>query len=114
MKNPLEQNPLDFSSENNENHNHNISVRELLDSLNKAFEVLLDIYNEIRNGADFPSQRRQATIIPIPKVGENLSDSGNYRPVSLTSCICKTFERMVNTRLIWYLEYHSLSLSDWF
>ena len=73
-----------------------------------SLEVLLDIYNEIWSGGDFPSQWREATIIPIPKAGKNLSDPGNYRPIALTSCICKTFERMVNTRLVWYLEYHAI------
>ena len=74
----------------------------------KSLEVLLDIYNEISSGGDFPSQWRKATIIPIPKAGKNLSDPGNYRPIALTSCIYKTFEQMVNTRLVWYLEYHAI------
>ena len=68
-----------------------------------SLEVLLDICNEIWSG-----EWREATIIPIPKAGKNLSDPGNYRPIALTSCICKTFERMINTRLIWYLEYHAI------
>jgi len=66
--------------------------------MKKALEVLLDIYYVIWYGGDFPSQSQ--------KQEKNLSDPGNYRPISLTSCICKTFERLVNTRLVWYLKYH--------
>ena len=46
----------------------------------------------------------EATVIPIPKPGKDHSDPGNYRPIALTSCLCKTMERMVNDRLMWYLE----------
>ena len=51
---------------------------------------------------------KQATIIPIPKPGKDNTDPSNYRPIALTSCLCKTLERMINTCLIWFLESNGL------
>ena len=52
----------------------------------------------------FPAQWRAASVIPIPKPGKDHSDPLSYRPIALTSCLCKILERMINQRLIWYLE----------
>ena len=50
----------------------------------------------------------QPTIIPIPKPGKDNTNSNNYRPIALTSCICRTLERMINERLVWYLETNNI------
>ena len=55
---------------------------------------------------DFPSLWKTTLIIPVPKLGKVLSDPGSYRPIALTSCLCKTMEQMVNSRLTLYLELH--------
>ena len=55
-----------------------------------------------------PSSCQEATITPIPKPGKDQSNPTNYRPIALTSCICKTMERMVNDRLVWTLERERL------
>ena len=44
----------------------------------------------------FPEDWHKAVIIPIPKPGKDKTESTNYRPIALTSCICKTKERMIN------------------
>jgi hypothetical protein len=43
-------------------------------------------------------------VIPIPKPGQDAADPGNYRPIALTSCLYKTFKRLVNERLVQFLE----------
>ena len=43
-------------------------------------------------------------MIPVHKKGKDKSKSPSYRPISLTSCVVKTMERIVNARLMWYLE----------
>ena len=55
----------------------------------------------------FPESWRLATVIPIPKPNKDHAEPKNYRPIALTSCLCKTLERMINKRLVWYLEQQS-------
>jgi ribonuclease HI len=73
-----------------------------------ALETLLAIFNDTWLTGNFPPGWSQATIIPIPKPGKGSTDPGNYRPIALTSCLCKTFERLVNDRLVWYLETNNI------
>ena len=48
------------------------------------------------------------SLLPIAKPGKDSKGTNNYRPIALTSCVCKTMERMINDRLVWYLESSSL------
>ena len=70
--------------------------------------LLSNIFNEIWISVDFPSDWRNTIIITIPKAGKDPTNPTNYCPIALTSCICKTMERMINRRLVWYLESHKL------
>ena len=71
---------------------------------NEALQTLLGALNDIWYSGNFPDSWRTSTVIPVPKPGKDKSDSSNYRPIALTSCICKIMDRMVNNRLVWYLE----------
>ena len=63
--------------------------------------LLLYIFNHIWLMQDFPTSWKTAIIIPVPKPRKVLSDPGSYRPIAHTSCLCKTMERMVNSRSEW-------------
>lgn len=66
--------------------------------------LLLDIFNSIWREKNFPETWRKATVIPIPKPGKDHTNPTNYRPIALTSCLCKLIEKLVNQRLVWFLE----------
>lgn len=54
---------------------------------------------------------KEAIIIPIRKPGKDGSRPGSYRPIALTSHICKLMERMVNERLTYFLEEREMVAS---
>ncbi len=125
-----EKKPLTLNSDNSESYNIPFVINELLDSLHQAHDTavgpddihyqmlkhlpeisqyaLLDLFNNIWTSGCFPPSWSEATIVPIPKPDKDLTSPNNYRPISLTSCMCKTFERMVSNRLAWYLEVNNI------
>ena len=65
---------------------------------------LLNILNLIYTSSIFPTQWCHSYIIPIAKQGKDATIPTNYRPIALTSVICKTMERMINRRLTDYFD----------
>ena len=73
-----------------------------------ALHKLLDIFNKTWQEGTLPQIWREATMIPIHKKGKAKTEASSYRPISLTSCIVKVLERIINTRLKWFLESENL------
>ncbi|GFV22554.1 putative RNA-directed DNA polymerase from transposon X-element [Trichonephila clavipes] len=65
---------------------------------------ILFLFNRVWKEHCFSSSWREAIVIPILKPGKVATDPLSYRPIALTSCFCKTFERMVSTRFVYVLE----------
>ena len=117
IKAQKEKQKINFKTNRNFRCNKKFTMRDLKRSLNKSnnsyyslllFHILLDIINETWKSDTFPESWREVLLISIPKPGNDLFNPLNYRPIALTSCICKTVERMVNERLVWYLEKNDL------
>merc|ERR1711895_340646 len=52
----------------------------------------------------FPKKWRDTLVIPILKPDKDPQDPLSYRPISLISCIYKLLDKIVNNRLVWFLE----------
>ena len=70
--------------------------------------LLLSLFNRSWHSHIFPSCWKPTTIIPIHKPGKPTSSPSFFRPISLTSCISKLFERLILSRLTFHLESNHL------
>ena len=68
------------------------------------------IFNKSLNSGECPSDWKSANVTPIHKKGSR-TDSSNYRPVSLTSQVCKVLETIVRKHIIEHLTRNNI-LSD--
>ena len=58
---------------------------------------LLDLINLSYKNGRLPIKWKLALIVPVPK------GNGEYRPISLTSCLCKLMERLILNRLLFVI-----------
>ena len=73
-----------------------------------ARTALLELFNESFDEAACPQVWRNAIIIPLLKMGKPPSTLSSYRPVSLTSCLVKTMERIIADRLYTLVESNNI------
>lgn len=65
---------------------------------------LLHMFNVFLSSGFVPPHWKTSIIIPLLKPSKPPDKHESYRPISLTSCLCKVFERLVNARLQWHLD----------
>ncbi|GFS85013.1 RNA-directed DNA polymerase from mobile element jockey [Trichonephila clavipes] len=76
---------------------------------NLAKKELLEIFNLSWATGKLPKIWKLSTVIPILKPNKNASECKNYRPISLTSTLCKLMERVIQRRLMnWLIENKKL------
>ena len=120
----------DFDSENQECYNVMFDLNELKNAIEQSGNTsigpdrihyaflkhmnetqmleILKLFNYIWVEKDFPKEWTHSLVIPILKPGKPACDPKSYRPIQLTSCMSKTFERMVAKRMSWYIEHNEI------
>ena len=121
-----EQHDVDFSTKRTESYNIPFSMKEFEAALSKCNDsapgpddipyamiryapgetktFILSIINKIFMNHVFPRIWELAKFLPFAKPGKDALIANNYRPIAFTCCLCKIMEKMVNARLVWYLE----------
>ena len=65
------------------------------------------LFNRSLSEGKIPQDWKNALVVPIFKKGDRQSVK-NYRPISLTSILCKTLERIIKKQLMCYLLHNDL------
>ena len=76
-----------------------ISARLLRECHHELAPSLSLLFNLSLSEEVYPSQRKEAVVVPFYKKKGNKSDLCSYRAVSLLSCISKVFGRLVKAQL---------------
>ena len=68
---------------------------------------LISLFNHIFRNHIFPNEWKKSIIVPIHKKG-NVNDCNNFRPISLTSLLSKTYTNILNKRLTHFVECNNI------
>ena len=84
-----------------------IPPKLLMETVEQISIPLARVFNLSLKEGVIPVEWKEANIIPLFKKGLR-NKSENYRPVSLTSVICKLLERLIKDHMVDFLIKHKL------
>ena len=84
-----------------------IAPKILKEVNNGIVKPLTDCFNKSINMGKVPQEWKLANVTPIFKKGSK-SSPGNYRPISLTSIVCKLMETIIRDKIVKHLEENNL------
>lgn len=85
----------------------------MISFISESFQkFLLDLFTRLFRENTVLSIWKKTIIILLPKPVKYASTPENYKQISLTSCIYKLMEKMVNFRLTWPLEKENSENGD--
>ena len=82
---------------------------EMLKHLPKSsIFVLQTMFNQIWENGILPTSWTHSIVLPIRKQMQDPSLLDSHRPIALTNAMCKINERLIATRLNWFMERNKL------
>lgn len=73
----------------------------------QCLKSLLKFYNHSWTSHNVPEGWKQAVVIPVLKPEKERNNPLHFRPIAVTSYLCKLYERMVNKCLVWFPVHFS-------
>ena len=89
----------------------NISPKMLKLAASELAYPLSVVFNVSLETVELPSDWKPSNIVPLFKKGSK-TNPRNYRPVSLTSVVCKYLERILNRKLLFYLISDNIIINN--
>ena len=94
-------------SDNKSNDIYGFSVKLIKIALPKIASILSSIFNNSFSQGKFPDKLKYASVTPIHKDGSKLLLS-NYRPISILPLFSKILEKIMQVRLLSYLNRYNI------
>ena len=88
-----------------------VVVEMLKCSTHITLPYLCHLYNSILSTGQFPKQWCKAVLAPLHKKG-TMSDPNNYRGIALLSVLGKVFTKILNNRIVHWLETGDLQIEE--
>ena len=89
-----------------------ISNRILRNIKSENLEILLKVFNECLKQNKIPSSWKISRVVMIKKKDDDLTNIKNYRPISVTLCIARLFERIMLRRLQDHLRKNKILIKN--
>ena len=84
-----------------------VETRFLKECAPEMAPILCELFQKSMSLGEVPSQWKEAHIVPIHKKGPR-AVMANFRPVALTSVVCKVMERIVCSAIVAFLTNNNL------
>ena len=84
-----------------------VNTKYCIEATKAIPDILCGIYCTSITTGIFPSAWSLGTVLLLPKSG-NLTDAGNWRPITQTSIFAKLFEKIIYNRLSTHFDTHNI------